>query len=344
MAISSPSSRAPFNLAILDTGAADRVIEDHPEIGAWAVGGHSLGGATAALFIDRHPGREGLVLWAAYSSADLSSDELHALSLWSLDAGVPSYTDPANLARLGSNVTVDMIEGGNHEQMGWYTGQPDDPPATISRETEQERWSQQPSRCYAISAEVALGECRWQHERHEIAREHRPSGDCTRRRSSGVAGGSRSAACGRVSPAALDRLQRQEDLALGHGDERADAADHDEDDQTGWIVWMAHVDQRVRPRIMLIITIRVAATFAVRITSNGQTAATRAASMPRLVVGTSTRPIVQDRQDHEQEPRPASVLVEAPSCRRRRGWVEGWVVGWVAGSVVGSVTPAMLVD
>ena len=33
-------------------------------------------------------------------------------------AGVPSYTDPANLARLGSNVTVDMIEGGNHEQMG----------------------------------------------------------------------------------------------------------------------------------------------------------------------------------------------------------------------------------
>jgi hypothetical protein len=140
---------APFNLAILDTDAADRVIEDHPEIDAWAVGGHSLGGATAALFIDRHPGVvEGLVLWAAYSSADLSSDELHALSTYgSLDAGVPSYTDLANLARLGSNVTVDMIEGGNHEQMGWYTGQPNDPPATISRETQQER---------VVAATVAL--------------------------------------------------------------------------------------------------------------------------------------------------------------------------------------------
>ena len=29
------------------------------------------------------------------------------------------------------------IPGGNHEQMGWYTGQPNDPPATISREDQQ---------------------------------------------------------------------------------------------------------------------------------------------------------------------------------------------------------------
>jgi len=139
----------PFNLAILDTDAADRVIEDHPEIDAWAVGGHSLGGATASLFIDGHPGVvDGLVLWAAYSSADLSSDKLHVLSTYgSLDAGVPSYSDPANVAKLGSNVTVDVIEGGNHEQMGWYTGQPNDPPATISRETQQER---------VVAATVAL--------------------------------------------------------------------------------------------------------------------------------------------------------------------------------------------
>ena len=140
---------APFNLAILDTDAADRVIEDHPEIAAWAVGGHSLGGATASLFIDGHPGVvDGLVLWAAYSSADLSSDKLHVLSTYgSLDAGVPSYSDPANVARLGSNVTVDVIEGGNHEQMGWYTGQPNDPPATISRQTQQDR---------VVAATVAL--------------------------------------------------------------------------------------------------------------------------------------------------------------------------------------------
>jgi len=29
------------------------------------------------------------------------------------------------------------IAGGNHEQMGWYTGQPNDAPATISRADQQ---------------------------------------------------------------------------------------------------------------------------------------------------------------------------------------------------------------
>jgi len=140
---------APFNLAILDADAADRVIEDHTEIASWAVGGHSLGGATASLFIDGHPGVvDGLALWASYSSADISTDDLHVLSVYgSLDAGVASYTDPANLAKLGSDVTVDVIDGGNHEQMGWYTGQPNDPPATISRQEQQDR---------VVAATVAL--------------------------------------------------------------------------------------------------------------------------------------------------------------------------------------------
>ena len=52
--------------------------------------------------------RDGLALWASYSSADLSTDDLHVLSVYgSLDAGVASYTDPANLMKLGSAVTVD---------------------------------------------------------------------------------------------------------------------------------------------------------------------------------------------------------------------------------------------
>ena len=61
-----------------------------------------------------------------------------SLSYGSLDAGVPSFTDPANLARLGPAVETTVIDGGNHEQMGWYTGQPNDPPATISREAQQD--------------------------------------------------------------------------------------------------------------------------------------------------------------------------------------------------------------
>ena len=132
---------APFNFAILDTNAAAAVLDDHPEIAAWAVGGHSLGGASAALFADGHQGTiDGLALWASYSSADLADDGLRVVSIFgSLDTGAATFTDPANLAKLGDDVALTVIDGGNHEQMGWYTGQPDDPPAEISREAQQER-------------------------------------------------------------------------------------------------------------------------------------------------------------------------------------------------------------
>ena len=130
---------APFNFAIFDTGAAAPAIADHPEIVTWAVGGHSLGGASAALFVDGHPGVvDGLALWASFSSADLAGEGLAvALVYGSLDSGVPSFTAPDAMARLGGEVTTSVIEGGNHEQMGWYTGQPNDPPATIERTDQQ---------------------------------------------------------------------------------------------------------------------------------------------------------------------------------------------------------------
>jgi dienelactone hydrolase len=131
----------PFNLAVFGIDAAASVIDDHPEIERWAVGGHSLGGSMAAQFIDSHPDAvDGLVLWASYSAADLSEDDLVVASMYgSLDSGVPSFTSAENLAKLGANVTPTVIDGGNHEQMGWYTGQPNDPPATISRQAQQDQ-------------------------------------------------------------------------------------------------------------------------------------------------------------------------------------------------------------
>ena len=131
----------PFNLAVFGIDAAAGVIEDHPEIASWSVGGHSLGGSMAAQFIDLHEGQiDGLVLWASYSAADLADDGILVSSSYgTLDAGVPSFTSDENAARLGPAVVFTVIEGGNHEQMGWYTGQPNDPPATISREEQQDR-------------------------------------------------------------------------------------------------------------------------------------------------------------------------------------------------------------
>jgi Alpha/beta hydrolase family len=130
----------PFNLAVFDIDAARKVMDDQPEVEKWAVGGHSLGGAMAAQFTASHPDLvDGLVLWASYSATDLSGADIPVASIFgTLDAGVPTFTSDENLAKLGPDVTLTPIEGGNHEQMGWYTGQPDDPPATISR-VEQQR-------------------------------------------------------------------------------------------------------------------------------------------------------------------------------------------------------------
>jgi dienelactone hydrolase len=131
----------PFNLAVFDIDAAQAVITDHPEVDHWAVGGHSLGGSMAAQFLASHPGVvDGLVFWASYSAADLSATGAKVASIYgTLDNGVPSYTSPTNVAKLGPNVTFTPIDGGNHEQMGWYTGQPNDPPATITREAQQDQ-------------------------------------------------------------------------------------------------------------------------------------------------------------------------------------------------------------
>ena len=130
----------PLNFAIFDVGAADRVIAAHPEIARWAIGGHSLGGAMAAQYTADHAGSiAGLVLCGAYSAADLSTGSLVASSVYgSLDAAVAKIEDPATKALLPAAAAYERIEGGNHEQCGWYTGQPNDPPATISREEQQD--------------------------------------------------------------------------------------------------------------------------------------------------------------------------------------------------------------
>jgi len=131
----------PLNFAVFDVGAADRVIAAHPEIVRWAIGGHSLGGAMAAQYTADHAGAiAGLVLCGAYSAADLSTESLAASSVYgSLDAAVAKIEDPATKALLPAAAAYERIEGGNHEQCGWYTGQPNDPPATITREEQQDR-------------------------------------------------------------------------------------------------------------------------------------------------------------------------------------------------------------
>ncbi len=129
----------PFDLAVFGIAAANGVIDAHPEVEAWALAGHSLGGSMAAQYVADHPyAIEGLALWASYPATDLSTLALAVVSIYgTLDGGAARMAGPDTRAKLPPDTVYVPIEGGNHEQMGWYTGQPDDPPATIERAEQQ---------------------------------------------------------------------------------------------------------------------------------------------------------------------------------------------------------------
>ncbi len=129
----------PFNLAVFGIGAANAVIDAHPEVMTWALAGHSLGGSMAAQYAVDHADRvSGLAFWASYPATDLSGRDLSVTSVYgTLDAGAARMSGEEARALLPPDALFVPIEGGNHEQMGWYTGQPGDPPATISRAGQQ---------------------------------------------------------------------------------------------------------------------------------------------------------------------------------------------------------------
>ncbi len=130
----------PFNFAVLDPNAATNVIVGRPEIETWAIGGHSLGGAMAGQYVAGNPGAiDGLILWAAYSSSNVSASAILAeVTYGTLDAGRDRFVSTESLGLLPANATITAIEGGNHANFGAYTGQPNDPEAEIPREQQQQ--------------------------------------------------------------------------------------------------------------------------------------------------------------------------------------------------------------
>lgn len=126
----------PFRLAVLDIHAAADIPEQFPEIRSWYIGGHSLGGSMAASFVSGHTeSYEGLVLLAAYSTADLTGSGLKILSLYGSEDGI---LNPEKYEKYRSNLpetTVEtLLEGGNHGGFGDYGHQNGDGQPAISPE------------------------------------------------------------------------------------------------------------------------------------------------------------------------------------------------------------------
>lgn len=131
----------PGNLAVLDVNAADGYQEEFPEIEHWYVGGHSLGGSMAASYAAKHAGDlDGLLLLAAYSTADLNGTGLDVLSVYGSEDGVLNMSKYDEYRQnLPEDTTTEMvIEGGNHAGFGDYGAQEGDGEAAVNGEKQRE--------------------------------------------------------------------------------------------------------------------------------------------------------------------------------------------------------------
>lgn len=130
----------PFNLAVFNVNGADGIQGQFPNIHEWILMGHSLGGSMAATYADEHNDSwDGLVLLASYSTADLTDNNIEALSIRGSNDQVlnmQSYED--NRANLPADTTEDIIAGGNHAQFGDYGAQSGDGTPEISPAEQQQ--------------------------------------------------------------------------------------------------------------------------------------------------------------------------------------------------------------
>lgn len=135
--------KMPLNLAVFNPDAAEAVMKRYPQIERWVVGGHSLGGAMAAGFAEKHPQRVvGLVLWASYPARNngLSAAGLAVLAVYAdRDSLATLEQIESSRSLLPADTQWVRIQGGNHAQFGWYGDQPGDGVATITREVQQEQ-------------------------------------------------------------------------------------------------------------------------------------------------------------------------------------------------------------
>ena len=124
----------PFNLAVLDMGAAEGLQAQFPEVETWYIGGHSLGGSMAAAYLADHTDEfEGLILLGSYSTADLSGTALDVLSVYGSEDRVMNREKYDKYKpNLPQNITELVIDGGCHAYFGMYGAQDGDGTPSIS--------------------------------------------------------------------------------------------------------------------------------------------------------------------------------------------------------------------
>jgi pimeloyl-ACP methyl ester carboxylesterase len=135
----------PLEFAFLAPDRALDVMAAYPEVKRWAIIGHSLGGAMAGSFTNRHPDRvAGLVVWDSYppenrSLADFPKPVWHIHRATADGAPPPAFE--AHRASYPASSRWVPIRGGIHMYFGAFDGggYVEDWVPTISREEQHEQ-------------------------------------------------------------------------------------------------------------------------------------------------------------------------------------------------------------
>ena len=131
--------KMPLKLAVLDADKADKVREKYPNVADWYMAGHSLGGAMAAGYAHENASQiRGLILLAAYSTEDLTKDNLEVLSIYgSMDCVLNMENYEEYRRNLPADMTELILDGGNHANFGNYGAQKGDGVAKLSAEEQK---------------------------------------------------------------------------------------------------------------------------------------------------------------------------------------------------------------
>lgn len=131
--------KPPLNFALIDADAAERAIENFPDIDSWVIGGHSLGGVAASECLAHHQDDfDALILVASYPSADLSAYTGSAVAIRGSNDTVLDLGKYENARSKLPRGTIELvIEGGNHANVGNYGEQENDSAATIDPADQQ---------------------------------------------------------------------------------------------------------------------------------------------------------------------------------------------------------------
>ena len=126
--------RMPLHLALLGIQKADTVMAEH-RYEHWYIGGHSLGGVSAAFYAANNTEKlDGVILLAAYPVKQLNN-RLKTVMIYGSEDKVLNMVKFAEHRVLAStDAVVTCIAGGNHSQFGSYGIQKGDGIAQITPE------------------------------------------------------------------------------------------------------------------------------------------------------------------------------------------------------------------